>query len=294
MPIHSDKNLYPGINPHLNSLLQNEPGAWESFHADHVTDLARGIDRVLPPGYFARAEKSLQVSESVAATLRIGDIKPDVTVYRAARPKSASPAAVPAATPPTATLPIPETLTEEEQLSSVVIYQAGEGSVLGRPIARVELLSPANNPSGSYYSRYMEKRLQTLQSGLRIVEIDYLHEIRLILGVLASYADSKTGAFPYSVLVTDPRPTMDKGYTHFYGFGVLDSLPVVTIPLAGADEVIIDLGPIYNTTFDGLQYYRLIVDYAQEPVNFEAYTEPDRERIRRRMAEIAASQPSGT
>ena len=63
MPLHSDQNLYPGINPHLNSIIQKESGEWESFHNDHITNIREHLDATLPPGYLARTEKSLQISE---------------------------------------------------------------------------------------------------------------------------------------------------------------------------------------------------------------------------------------
>ncbi len=37
MPLHSDKNLYPGINPHLNSYWQQPDSEWASFHTDYIT-----------------------------------------------------------------------------------------------------------------------------------------------------------------------------------------------------------------------------------------------------------------
>ncbi len=58
------ENPYPGVNAHLNSVLQaNEDGDWEMFHAAYINDLARQIDAILPPGYVVGMEKSLQVRE---------------------------------------------------------------------------------------------------------------------------------------------------------------------------------------------------------------------------------------
>jgi hypothetical protein len=39
MPIHSNHNLYPGVNAHLNSLLQQKNGRWQSFHGAHIEHL---------------------------------------------------------------------------------------------------------------------------------------------------------------------------------------------------------------------------------------------------------------
>ncbi|PJF41292.1 MAG: hypothetical protein D6737_05215 [Chloroflexi bacterium] len=39
MAIHVDKNLYLGVNPHLNSALQNQHGEWPSFHKDYIFEV---------------------------------------------------------------------------------------------------------------------------------------------------------------------------------------------------------------------------------------------------------------
>jgi hypothetical protein len=159
-------------------------------------------------------------------------------------------------------------------------------------VTRVELLSPANKPSGSHYDIYLAKRLQTLGSGLRIVEVDYLHERRPIIARIPSYVDRQPGAHPYNIIVNDPRPTFLEGQTQVYGFGVLDRPPIIAVPLAGDDRMVLDIQAIYNRTVESSRLFRLVlVDYAQEPVNFAAYTEADQARIRERMAAIAAEQP---
>jgi hypothetical protein len=48
MSIRSEKNLYPGINPHLNSFLQQKGGGWQSFHKDYITYLREALDVLLP------------------------------------------------------------------------------------------------------------------------------------------------------------------------------------------------------------------------------------------------------
>ncbi len=292
MPIYAENNLYPGINAHLNSYLQNEPGAWESFHNDHVTNLREFLDQNLPAGYVTLSEKSLQISEiTPPAGMRIRRTQPDVTIFKL--PHNTPPAAQASsltAAAPVATLPLTEIVAEEDYLTGLVIYQVGEGGPLGRPITRIELLSPANLPSGSHYQQYMEKRWQTLRSGIRLVEIDYLHQKAPILNALASYPKGEDEAFPYTILVSDPRPTFERGSSQIYGFGVVDKIPVVSIPLAGADFVLFDFGAVYDYTFTRTRYMHVLVDYAQEPPHFEQYTEADQTRIRELLADIRTRQ----
>jgi hypothetical protein len=294
MAIHSERNLYPGINAHLNSFLQNEPGGWANFHAEHIVHLREVLDECLPSGYFARSEKSLQIGEFDAGTgveSRRGT-KPDVTVFRSGIPSTAQSAA-PIAAEPTGTLPITDTIEEEEAFTGLVIYQAGEGSVLGRPVTRVELLSPANKPGGNHHGQYIVKRLETLKSGLRLVEVDYLQQTPPVIRVLPSYPVGDEGATAYTILVSDPRPTLEQGTTAVYGFHVDESLPVIPIPLAGADVVNLDFGLVYQQTFERSRFFQMVVDYAQDPVGLNRYQAADRERIEKRLKHIREAHRSG-
>jgi hypothetical protein len=281
MAIHSEKNLYPGINIHLNSFLQSDTDEWISFHSNHINDLGPIIDAILPPGYFARAERSLQIGEYSEGELFRSrkSIRPDVSIYRSSLTTSGERTAILEATSPTDTIPITETFPDEESLMSLVIYQAGEGGLLGRPITRMEFLSPSNKVSGSHHGQYIVKRLQTLQSGLRLVEIDYLHQTPPVTHALPNYLNGDEGAFPFTILVNDPRPDFEKGTTQVYGWTVDQPLPIIDIPLAGADKVRVDFNVAYNRTFGNYRYYQMVVDYAQEPINFDSYTKADRQRI---------------
>ncbi|MBZ0298776.1 MAG: DUF4058 family protein, partial [Anaerolineae bacterium] len=211
MALQADRNLYPGINAHLNSFLQNESGGWRSFHAEHITDIAREVDQRLPSGYFTRSEKSLQIEDFDPGSGDQGRSRttPDVTIYRQRTSHRGLSQARIQEVVPSLTMPLPETLDEEDELTGLVIYQAGEGSILGRPITRLEPLSPANKRGGSHHEQYMHKRSETLKSGLRLVEIDYLHQTPPVIRVLPDYSSGAPGAVPYTILISDPRPTFE-------------------------------------------------------------------------------------
>jgi len=289
MAIHSERNLYPGINPHLNSSLQSEPGGWQSFHSEHVVDILRGINERLPTGYFARSEKTMQISEIIPPIggRSPGSTVPDVTVFRARNMPSSSGSTMLMATPPSRSALIIEQLSTEDYFSGIVIYQAGEGDLLGKPVTRIELLSPANKPGGTHHSHYLAKRTETFQSELRLVEIDYLHETPPVLESMPSYPLREEGAFPYWILVSDPRPTLSKGLTHFYEIGVDTPLPIIAIPLSGNDTMTLDLGAVYNRTFASSRFFQMLVDYSQEPLHFERYLSADQALIQIRMSVIA-------
>jgi hypothetical protein len=54
-------NRYPGINPHLNSALQQRGGGWRSFHAAYLIHLFDWLDEILPENYCVTPEESLQI-----------------------------------------------------------------------------------------------------------------------------------------------------------------------------------------------------------------------------------------
>lgn len=288
------QNLYPGINPHLNSALQGEGGGWESFHAKHVADLAEHLDAILPVGYYAILEKSMQIgtfdrdtTEPLAPSART---IPDVSVYREYAASGAA-TSTPPIQSPTLVFPLPITSPDEpEDITAVAIYEIVEGRVPGRPVTRIELLSPANKPGHTHYASYIQKRRETLESGLCLVEIDYLHETRPILDVIPSYKHRQTNASPYYILVSDPRPTFAEGNTAYFAFGLQDALPIFALPLVGQETTSVDLGAVYTHTFVASRFVQAMTHYDQEPERFHLYSSEDQTFIRQRMVEIAQNQ----
>jgi hypothetical protein len=293
MSISAEHNLYPGINPHLNSALQQPDGGWEMFHARHIADLAALLDTALPPQYYAVAEKSLQVraypQEADDIPNRPSRTTPDVTVYRARAGEAVLDAPQPSA--PALIFPVAETFTDEETLTGVLIYRLVEGKMPGQPVTRLELLSPGNKPGGGHYAQYLAKRQQALLAGLCLVELDYLHETPPALRQIPSYADGEADAYPFTIAISDPRPNPSDGRTQVYGFPVSDPLPALQLPLADADRLMFDFGAAYAQTFAALKVFRMLVDYAQPPANFARYDDADRAWITARMRAIAAAAP---
>jgi hypothetical protein len=290
VPVYSARNEYPGINPHLNSFLQQEDGGWESFHSDYITALRMALDVALPPGYLALSEKSLQIgalgsNSSDWLPLRS---RPDVTLFQTPISGSAPSNSPLATAEPTQTFLLTDLLEGEpdDQFRSAVIYRLEEGSLIGRAVTRIELLSPANKPGGSYHARYLVKRDETLRSGLRMVEIDLLHETPPILDKIPDYRAVDVDAFPYHLLISDPRPTVETGTARYYGFGVDDPLRPVAVPLEEEDQVVMDFGAVYHQLYATSRFFSAVVDYKQPPVNVDRYREQDQTRILARMAII--------
>lgn len=291
MPIHSRTNQYLGINAHLNSRLQGEFGTWGIFHSSHITDLARAIDAKLPPGYVVEPEKGLQIVEfhpDTGEAVRVRRRKPDLTIYDTDLAARRSGGALAATTAPTLTLSALEAIDENPELyyPALAIREVEVDGEIGRAVTWIELLSPTNKSSEPGFLQYSEKRISTLRSHVSLVEIDYLHETLSPIPTLPSYPDRERGAYPYTVVVTDPRPTLQEGRMNVYGFGVDEAMPVVPIPLAGEEAIALDFGAVYHQTFASLRSFSLRVDYEQLPDRFETYHEADQARIRARMAAV--------
>lgn len=289
MPIHLAENQYRGINAHLHSYLLQESSGWQTFHTDHIGHLRSAIQRLLPAGYFVLSEKSLQIREFMpdSGSERRTYSVLDVSVFRQTAPVYPASAATLAIDPPSEVVTLIETLSDADFLNAVMILQRqADGRLI--PITRLELLSPANKPPGAHYDQYLVKRDETLITGVNLVELDYLHESRPILKVLPSYPDNEPKSYPYTVLISTPHPTLEQGKTAIYGIFVDGPLPKIPVPLAGDTAIALDLQAIYNHTFAENTFYGLMaVDYAELPVNFEAYSPADQTKIQERMAKIA-------
>ena len=290
MPLLSDHNLYPGVNAHLNSFLQQPGGGWESFHVRHINDLQAHLDQVLPRGYYALSEKSLQISTYGADADARFQTYSDIAIYRLPTPDPSSAGGTLA---PTLSLPMREVLIDlqDEALMSVVIYQVREGRFPGTPITRIELLSPANKPGDSDYRPYLARRLSGLRAGIALVEIDFLHQQRALLPTLPSYPQADAGSAPYSVLISDPRPELMQGKVDAYAIAVDAPLPVLALPLADAETVSLDMGAVYAQTFTSVRVFSQLVDYALDPPAFDKFTPDDQAKIQAILQRIRAESP---
>jgi hypothetical protein len=67
-------------------------------------------------------------------------------------------------------------------------------------------------------------------------------------------------------------------------------MPVVPVPLEGSDYVPLDFGQLYNHTIESSRLFRrILVDYAQEPANFNTYNNLDQQAIQQKMRQIATN-----
>jgi hypothetical protein len=278
------------VNAHLNSYLQNAPGQWRSFHTEHIIDLRKVIEAALPPGYVALSGQSLQVDvEILPGGIGTHVVIPDVLVSGKSTAEGGASAAE---STPSLTLTIEQTLpdTEEYGLNAVAIYRPRAYDDLGKPCVIVELLSPSNKFPHPGYEAYVSKRIEVLQAGLCLVEIDYLHQLRSHILRLPRYPDRQAGAFPYVIILNEPYPTVDEGSVKIYGFHVDDPFPRIRVPLLGNDSFMLDLSVVYTSTYEARRLHETAVDYEQLPVRFETYSDVDQQRIRTLLLRVQQEQ----
>jgi hypothetical protein len=290
------RNLYWGVNAHLNSYLQDEPGEWTMFHTAHIGDVARILDRVLPDGYEVGLERSLQIRETHPDTgepirPRRTQPRPDVSIYQLAG-SARQPISTPLTAEPTLTLAAIDTMQLDEDYEEQLYLRAvvvREITVRGGrvPVTRIELLSPTNKRPGRGYVEYFRKRNATLEARMPLIEIDYLHESEPVPARVPSYPDAELDAHPYTAYVTDTRLSVQQGITVAYGFDVDTPIPVIRVPLAGSDAIGLPLDDAYQQTFTSLRAFSNVVNYAELPMNFERYSPADQDRIRAVMQRAA-------
>jgi hypothetical protein len=282
------ENQYQGVNAHLHSIFQTPPSQWTSFHQNHITDLTYSLNTTLPIGYRAYSERSLQIRLlDLGDELRHQRRIPDISIFeRGVHDRTFSSSHQAAATP-TWEATLSDTFPELEDVFSVVIYQIESDERL--PVVRLELLSPSNKIGGSHAAVYEQNRWEALNSGLPLVEIDYLHESQSPIHNLPDYPHNHN-AYPYHVTITDPRLPPDAKSVRSFGFRVDDAIPSLPIPLLGEDLVVVDFNAVYQHTFEGGRWGE-DVDYAVEPLRMDTCREDDQAKIRAKMKAIRDIHP---
>ena len=287
--IRSVKNQYLGINAHLHSHWQGI-GKWNRFHNVHIAQLLVTLKaRLLPMGYTAETEESLQIRRVAdhpslpRADILIGDLLPQRTPVAPLHYGGVQ------------TLPIEEFVDAEDDAEhpyyAVAIYERLVND-LSMPVAWIELLSPSNKGGSLDAQSYRAKRKELLRNGLVFVELDYLHETPPTFERLADYSKQEADAHAYHIVVLDPRPTFRQGRVYLHEFDVDDPVPTVKIPLNGSDVLDFDFGLAYRKTFEEA-LYGYDMDYRRLPMNFDRYSKDDQARIAVRMVTVLEAAANG-
>jgi hypothetical protein len=274
------QNPYRGINAHLNSLLQQsgtseQPALWSSFHGRHIAYICDALNDLLPSHYIAFSEQSLQTRTfDFSGTVEVRRPEPDVSVFQRTTGTLLAEHRIPK---PSWTADMASLFEPLKHPSAIVIRAVDAQKTLGRIVTRIELLSPSNKPSGNHYQAYADKRLETLQIGTPLIEIDYLHETPPPLMHMPQYG-THSEATPYCLVISDPRPTWEEGKIMVYGFGIDEIIPSLYVPLADKDFVVLELNAVYQHTFTAGRWGDLL-NYTMPPLNIDRYSLSDQKHI---------------
>jgi Protein of unknown function (DUF4058) len=295
-PIMTTRNQYRGINAHLHSYLL-DVGGWPAFHNNLLTYSTQALKaRLLPMGYTAETEQSLQIRRFDEPSGKIDKPRSDISIYDMAPQQRSGYAPVLAGGEAIA---LPELLNIDEDpapYNAVTIYEfLADRRQRGEPVAWIELLSPSNKPGGQDGELYLRKRQHLIERGIVFVELDYLHTSPATFDYFPYYGGARTqpGATTYRILVIDPRPSMMKGVAYPHGFHVDDPIPAVTIPLSGEDRLHFDFNAPYQRTVEEMFYGLEFVDYTRLPIGFDLYSPADQSRILGRMQAVIDAAQAG-
>jgi hypothetical protein len=302
--ITSNYNQYEGINPLLQSKLQQLHGGWSMFHDQHINAIAEALNRQLPDNYYATTEDSLQIatrSEPDSLILKdnpTGPLPPDRPVLVETTPEAAS----------LIYLGVLEIPLERFQ-KAAVLYKRGEDEDI--PVTRLELLSPSNIEPGREALAYDTKRAETLSAGINLIELHYLNETPppqalrpyVPLYLPPPHHEREPGATAYYIAATTPRDkqqSAQKPDTYeiplnvaVYPFGIEDPLPTIRVPLADeAPPLLLNMQNVYDTHFFNMRWGHR-VDYGQPPHNLHLYSDQDRFLIDARTLTIRDAVLSG-
>jgi hypothetical protein len=227
----------------MDPFLEKSP-IFQELHTQILAEAQAQLQPQLRPKYVARLERHLSegsVWDMGAGTISLERKEPDITIAAATdtpRPGSTALLATPAAS--TAEELDADELELRKQRRIVIYVQA-------RPrlaVTSIELLSPTNKEPGAVgQTRYLEKRSSALHGGLHWVEIDLLRG-----GQRPPIPVPLPDRTTYLTYAAQATPT---GWNHLlYAWHLRDALPVLPIPLLGADQAQLDLGACFRAAYD--------------------------------------------
>ncbi len=231
---------FPGMDP----FLEGNP-LFQELHTQMLAEIQALLQPQLRPKYVARLERHLSegsVWEAPEGVLSPERKEPDVTVvYQSSALRRSGSTAMLARPAVSAVEELGPDELELRKQRRIIIY------VQGRPrlaVTGIELLSPGNKQPGAVArERYLEKRASALHGGLHWVEIDLLRG-----GERPGIPMPLPHAANYLCYVAQATPL---GWNHLvYAWRLRDRLPMLPIPLLGADQARLDLGACFASAYD--------------------------------------------
>jgi len=234
---------FPGMDPYL----EDASTIWADLHHGLTARIADVLAPQLPSRYYIRAEQRTYVTRVESTEMR----RPDVAVM-ATRPPVESGAGGGVAT--AVAVGVQRVLLPRFEEVSENYLEVRDGRT-HEVITAIEVLSPTNKAPGAGRAQYEAKRAKVLASMTSLVEIDLLRA-----GESMEMTPASTSHYRIVVSAEWERPE-----ARFYPFGIRDSIPAVSVPLARREpELSLDLGPLLAAAYERGRY-DISVDYTSPP-----------------------------
>src|SRR5688572_5055581 len=143
---------FPGMDPYLE-----DSTLWQGVHGRLMNVMADQLMLLIAPKYIADFETEVVIDRIRDDSLERWGARPDVSVIQL-EPAGPTPVAIAPVTPPSLRLTAPIAMP-----TRLVTLQIKERET-DRLVTAIELLSPINKRPGSQRQKYLEKRMDYLES----------------------------------------------------------------------------------------------------------------------------------
>lgn len=236
---------FPGMDPYLESL-----DIWPDLHARLANIFAEQLSPLLAPKYVAELYSQVVIDRIIdEPPERAEHFLPDVTVSHLTRGKLAEVAELPYTAAP---LRLSVPMAVPTRLVTVYVRHTETKKL----VTVIEILSPVNKRAGNGRHDYLEKRATYLETGVHLVEIDFLRKWQRMP------LEGRIPPCDYLIMMSDAyeRPRCD-----VWPITLRQSLPTLRIPLIQPDPpVTLDLSQALQTAYKRARY-DLRIDYNQPP-----------------------------
>lgn len=242
-----NRSPFPGMDPYLET-----SGFWPDVHSSLMTVFRDELTPKVAPNYIVELETQLVIDQVFPSNeedypkSRI----PDVAIIdpNPIDPLSSGNITVAEANPAPMIVTLP--LNTEIRLVSVKIRRRATQEI----VTVIELLSPINKRPGKNRDTYLQKRLDYVEGGVKLVELDLLYRYPRMP------FDTTVPDVPYLAIVSQRSK-------HCYAWPIRlsDRLPSLPIPLHLPDPpVALDIQTALDTIYERARY-DLRLDYNRLP-----------------------------
>jgi hypothetical protein len=233
--------IFPGMDPYLE-----HPALWPGVHNRLVVYLADQLQPLLSPRYLAAVEDRVYLEGSDR------DIIPDVWIKH--QPLSSGGAALAVAPADGPEVLVVPDLEIHESYIAILDRTSNQ-----RIVTVIEVVSPSNKNFGPGRDSYLDKQHEVRHSDTHFVEIDLLRDGQSVVAAPLSRLQ-RLGKYDYVACI---ERAGRRTRFEIYRRSLRDSLPTISIPLAGDDpDVPLSLRDAVEKVYSAGSY-RDRIDYSQ-------------------------------